>query len=319
MPDLGLALSSEEHRPLDLVRYAQRAEEAGFDFLSISDHYHPWVDAQGESPFVWAVIGGIAARTERIRLGTGVTCPILRIHPAVLAQAAATAAAMLPGRFFFGVGTGEALNEHVTGQHWPPIDVRLEMLEEAVEVMRGLWEGELYSHHGRHFTVENARIYTLPDVPPPVIVAASGEKAATLAGRIGDGFWNTTPDADVLRVFEQNGGQGPRYGQVTVCYGDDTDKCRALASEVWPNAGFTGQLSQELPLPSLFEAAVEKVPAEVLTSSMPCGPDPQPYVEAIQAYLDAGFDSVYLHQVGPDQDSAIDFFAREVFPAIRDH
>src|ERR687883_157173 len=189
MVELGYALSSEEHTPNDLVRYARRAEEVGFAFALISDHYHPWLDQQGQSPFVWSVVGAIAHATQRLRLGTGVTCPTMRIHPAIVAQAAATAAAMMPGRFFLGVGTGENLNEHILGDRWPEADVRREMLEEAVEVIRLLWQGGQRSHHGRHYTVENARVYTLPETPPPIIVAASGPKAAELAGRIGDGFW----------------------------------------------------------------------------------------------------------------------------------
>ena len=214
--ELGYAISSEEHRPLDLVDNAVRAEEAGFGFALISDHFHPWTDRQGQSPFVWGVLGGIAAETERLVVGTGVTCPILRLHPAIVAQAAATAAAMLPGRFFLGVGTGENLNEHVLGQRWPATHVRREMLEEAIAVMRLLWEGRLESHRGRHFTVENARIYTLPDEPIDVLVAAGGVEAAELAGRD-------------RRRFDRDGAGGGdrrhvrrsrRGGQAALCPGD---------------------------------------------------------------------------------------------------
>jgi G6PDH family F420-dependent oxidoreductase len=317
MPEFGYALSSEEHLPGDLVRYARRAEEVGLDFLSVSDHFHPWVDAQGQSPFVWSVLGGIATATERIRVGTGVTCPILRIHPAILAQAAATTAAMMPGRFFFGVGTGEALNEHILGTHWPEADVRLDMLEEAVHVIRELWKGELFSHRGEHFDVQNARLYTLPPEPPPIVVASAGRKAAELSARIGEGFWNTSPDAETLQAWETAGGTGPRYGQVTVCHGDDEAKCRSLVAEVWPNAGFTGQLSQELPLPSLFQAAVEKVPDEALTEGVPCGRDVDGFVAAVRRYLDAGYDHVYLHQIGPDQEGFLAFCESELLPALR--
>src|SRR5918996_3866961 len=189
--ECGYALSSEEHLPLDLVRYARRAEEAGLPFALVSDHFHPWIDRQGESPFVWSVIGGIAVETETLRLGTGVTCPTIRTHPAIIAQAAATSAAMMPGRFFLGVGTGENLNEHILGDRWPPSDIRREMLEEAVDVMRSLWEGGSQSHYGDYYVVENARLYTLPEEPPPILVAASGPRAAELAGRIGDGFVGT--------------------------------------------------------------------------------------------------------------------------------
>src|SRR2546429_2172440 len=196
--ELGYKLSSEEFGPRDLVRQARQAEEAGFTFGLISDHFHPWIDKQGHSPFVWSVIGGIAQVTEKIRVGTGVTCPLIRIHPAIVAQAAATVAAMMPGRFFLGVGTGENLNEHVLGDRWPLPDERLEMLEEAVEVMRLLWQGGEQTHRGRHYTVDHARVYTLPDEPPDIYVAAAAPKAAELAGRVGDGFVSTSPDADAL-------------------------------------------------------------------------------------------------------------------------
>src|SRR5919197_3799469 len=187
MPALGYALSSEEHPPNELVRYAGAAEEAGFGFALISDHFHPWIDKQGNSPFVWSVIGAIAHATQRLELGTGVTCPLMRIHPAIVAQAAATAAAMMPGRFFLGVGTGENLNEHILGHHWPPADERREMLEEAVEGIRLLWQGGQQNFRGAHYTVENARLYTLPNQPPPIMVAGAGPESAELAGRIGDG------------------------------------------------------------------------------------------------------------------------------------
>jgi G6PDH family F420-dependent oxidoreductase len=173
---LGYALSSEEWRPSDLVRGARLAEEAGFSFALISDHFHPWIDAQGQSPFVWSVLGGIAESTSTLEVGTGVTAPIVRIHPAIIAQAAATVGSMLEGRFFLGVGTGENLNEHITGARWPDWDVRSKMLEEAVEVIRDLWRGEVTSHDGRFYTVENARIYTLPEHPVPIHVAASGPR-----------------------------------------------------------------------------------------------------------------------------------------------
>ena len=317
MVRIGYALSSEEHEATDLVRNAQRAEAIGLDFVSVSDHYHPWVDAQGHSPFVWAVLGGIAATTERVGVATGVTCPIMRIHPAILAQAAATVATMLPGRFSFGVGTGEALNEHVTGEHWPEADVRLDMLEEAVHVIRELWEGGLYSHRGAHYTVENARLYSVPDSPPPVIVSGGGQKAAELAGRIGDGFWGMGPNAELVETYRKAGGEGPAYAQVTCCWGTDEAAARRTAFEIWPNAGLTGQLAQELTLPSYFEAACEPLTEEKVTGSLPCGPDVQPYLDSFKTYVDAGFDHVYFHQIGPDQQGFLDFCERELLPRLR--
>src|SRR5437588_2272592 len=208
--ELGYALSSEEHGPRDLVAYARRADEAGFSFALISDHYHPWTDKQGQSPFVWSVIGGIAQVTERLRLGTGVTCPTIRIHPAVIAQAAATSAAMMPGRFFLGVGTGENLNEHILGDRWPFPDERLEVLEEAVEVIRLLWQGGYRTHRGKHYRVEKARIYTLPDELPPIAGAAGGLEAAELAGRIGHGLIAVAPEPAPVKGREEAGGKSPR-------------------------------------------------------------------------------------------------------------
>ena len=317
MLSIGYTLSSEEHDARTLVRNARRAEQLGFDFVSISDHFHPWVDAQGQSPFVWAVLGGIAQVTERIKVGTGVTCPTVRTHPAVIAQATATVASMMPGRFFFGVGSGEALNEHITGEHWPEPEVRLEMLEEAVEVIRGLWQGELYSHRGKHYTVEGARLYTLPDAPPPVIVSGAGPKATELAGRIGDGYWGMAPDAELVQTFERAGGSGPRYAQITVCWAKDEATGRRTAREIWPNSGLGGQLAQELALPSYFEDAVAPLSEEQVTEHLPCGPDPQPYLEAVQTYREAGFDHLYFHQIGPDQDGFFAFAENELLPKLR--
>ena len=314
--EIGYALSCEEHRPNDLVRYAVMAEAAGFSFAGISDHFHPWVDAQGHSPMVWPVIGAIAQATERLRLGTGVTCPTVRIHPAIIAQAAATAADMMPGRFFLGVGSGENLNEHILGDRWPPTDVRQAMLEEAVEVIRLLWQGGTQSHYGKHYVVENARIYTLPEDLPPIIVAGAGPKAAELAARVGDGFWGVAPQAELLETFAKAGGDGPRYGQATVCWAETEDEAKETAYRVWPNAGIMGELAQELPTPTHFEQAAQMVTPDDLAESLPLGPDPERHVESLRQYLDAGYDHVYVHQIGPDQEGFIRFYEREVLPKL---
>jgi G6PDH family F420-dependent oxidoreductase len=317
MVQIGYALSSEEHTPNDLVRNARLAEEAGFTFALISDHYHPWVDAQGHSPFVWSVIGGIAQATERLELGTGVTCPIIRIHPAIIAQAVATAASMMPGRFFLGVGTGENLNEHILGDKWPEVDIRRAMLEEAIDVMRLLWQGGYQSHYGTFFEVENARIYTLPEEQPRIMVAGSGTKAAELAGRAGDGFIGLSPDREIVQTFEQAGGQGkPRYAQFTVCWAEDEQQAIATAKEIWPNAGIPGDLSQELPLPLHFEQASQNVTDETIAEAIVCGPDPRPHLEKIQAFADAGYTHVYVHQVGRDQEGFMRFYQESVMPQV---
>jgi coenzyme F420-dependent glucose-6-phosphate dehydrogenase len=313
--ELGYAISSEEHSPLDLVRNAAKAEESGFTFALVSDHFHPWTDRQGQSPFVWSVLGGIALATERLVVGTGVTCPTIRIHPAIVAQAAATTAAMLPGRFFLGVGTGENLNEHVLGQRWPSTEIRREMLEEAVHLIRELWRGELTSHRGRHYTVENARIYTLPDDPVDIMVAAGGPDAAELAGRVGDGLISTAPDAPLVDSFDGAGGNDkPRYAQLTVCWAKNEADARRTAHEVWPNAALEGPLAQELPLPSHFEAAAAMVTAEDVAKAVVCGPDPSAHIARIDEYVEAGFTHVYVHQVGPDQEGFFRFYAREILP-----
>ncbi|MDP8921431.1 MAG: TIGR03557 family F420-dependent LLM class oxidoreductase [Chloroflexota bacterium] len=315
---IGYKLSAEEHAPLALVEQARRAEEVGFSFAMISDHYHPWVDKQGQAPFVWSVLGGVAHATSRLVVGTGVTCPTLRVHPAIIAQAAATTAAMLPGRFIFGVGTGERLNEHILGQHWPPTNVRRAMLEEAIDLIRQLWSGEMTDFDGEYYTVENARLYTLPDELPPIFVAASGEQSAAAAGRIGDGYLGTAPDRTTIEAFARNEGQGkPRYGEITVCWAPTESEARRTALEVWPIAGLKGPLSSELLTPSQFEAASQMVTEDMVAESVACGPDPQRHLELIRKYLDAGYHHVWVHQIGPDQEGFFRFYERDVLPKLR--
>ena len=319
MIELGYALSSEEHDPSSLVENARAAEEAGFTFALISDHFHPWIDRQGHSPFVWSVIGGIARETDRLRLGTGVTCPMIRIHPAIIAQAAATSAAMMPGRFFLGIGTGENLNEHILGDHWPAPDERLEMLEESVAVMRQLWEGGKQTFRGKHYTVEGARIYTLPDEPPPIAVAAAAPKAAELAGRVGDAFVGVAPEPELIEKFEEAGGAGkPRYGQLTVCWAESEEEARKTAHEWWPNAGLKGDLTQELPLPEHFEQATATVTEDEVAETVVCGPDADKHLEQIEKFAEAGYDHVYVHQVGDDQEGFFRFYSEEIFPRVRE-
>jgi G6PDH family F420-dependent oxidoreductase len=317
MVELGYAISSEEHEPGALVENARAAEEAGFSFALISDHFHPWIDKQGHSAFVWSVIGAIARETESLRLGTGVTCPLIRIHPAIVAQAAATSAALMPGRFFLGVGTGENLNEHILGDRWPFPDERLEMLEESIELMRELWKGEKTTFRGKHYTVEGARIYSLPDEPPPIAVAAAAPKAAELAGRLGDAFVTTAPEQELVEKFEEAGGEGkPKYGMITVCWAETEEEARQTAHEWWPNAGLEGDLTQELPLPEHFEQAAATVTEDDLAETMPLGPDPAKHLEKIRKFAEAGIDHVYFHQVGPDQEGFFRFYADEVMPQV---
>ena len=317
MLEIGYKLSSEEHGPRDLVRNARMAEDAGFSFALISDHYHPWIDTQGQSPFAWCVIGGIAQTTERLGLGTGVTCPTVRIHPAIIAQAAATAAAMMPGRFFLGLGTGENLNEHVVGPGWPETEIRQERLKEAVEVIRLLWQGGNQSHHGTHFTVENARIYTLPETLPPIMLAVGGPRTAEAAARIADGMVGTGSEPETLERFEAAGGAGkPRYGELTVCWAKDQKQARRTAHQWWPTSAMESSLSWELPLPKHFEDVAKLVTEDAVAESITCGPDVEKHVQAIEKYARAGYDHVCIHQIGPDQGGFIRFYEKQVLPRL---
>lgn len=318
MPEIGYALSSEEHPPLDLVRDARRAEEAGFSFILISDHYHPWLSEQGHSPFVWSVIGGISQVTKRVRVGTGVTAPIIRIHPAIVAQAAATAACMLPGRFFLGVGTGENLNEHVVGEGWPPIDIRQEMLIEAVEIIDLLMSGKEESYFGSYYTVENARLFTVPDQALPIFVAASGPESAAIAGEIGDGLISVAPSKGLVEAFHKNGGEGlPTIGQVAVCWARTEAEARKTAWKYWRNGAIGGPLSVDLPTYRHFEAAAEPVTEEMVAQNIICSPDKDRHIQAVREMFDAGYEQVYIHQIGPDQEGFINFYRENILPAFR--
>ncbi|WP_431933922.1 TIGR03557 family F420-dependent LLM class oxidoreductase [Micromonospora sp. RP3T] len=314
---IGYFLSSEEYTPAELLAQARGAEQAGFEALWISDHYHPWVDAQGQSPFVWSTIGALS-QVCRLPVTTAVTCPTMRIHPAVVAQAAATSAVLHEGRFVLGVGTGEALNEHILGDAWPQTDVRLEMLAEAVEVIRELWRGDFVNHHGKHYTVEHARIYTRPETPPSVYVSGFGPKAIELAARIGDGYVSMMPDAEMVRRFrDAGGGDKPCQGGFKAAYADTADEGARIAYERWPNAGVPGELSQVLPSPRHFEQAAELVRPEQVREAFVCGSDADAHLEMIDRYAKAGFDEVYVANTGPHWPGLFDLYQRDVLPRLR--
>ncbi|HEX6235225.1 MAG TPA: TIGR03557 family F420-dependent LLM class oxidoreductase [Jiangellaceae bacterium] len=318
MARFGYVLSSEEWGPDDLVWQAVQAQDAGFESLGISDHFHPWNDEQGQSPFVWGVLGAISREVD-IPISTHVTAPILRIHPAIVAQAAATASLQFRGRFVLGVGSGEALNEQILGDMWPLADERLDMLDEAVEIMRALWSGDVVTHHGEHYAVEWARLYTAPAEPIPVYVSAFGPKALELAGRIGDGLVSTSPEADAIETFNKAGGAGkPTLAGTKLCYGPDLDAAVETAHRLWPNTGLPGQLSQDLRTPAHFMQASSLVTADQIGSSTPCGPDLNVHLSAIREYVDAGFDEVLIHQIGPLQNEFFRFAADELLPALRE-
>jgi coenzyme F420-dependent glucose-6-phosphate dehydrogenase len=316
---IGYSLSSEETTPADLVRYAVRAEQVGFSFALISDHFHPWLTRQGQSPFVWTVIGAIAQATKRIALGTGVTCPIVRIHPAIIAQAAATAALLMPGRFFLGLGTGENLNEHILGDSWPPYDVRRKMLQEAVMILRLLWRGGRQTYRGEYFTVEKAQVFSLPEKSPPIMIAAAGGRAAELAGEIGDGLISTMASESLVRKFQVSDAarEKPRYGQITVCWAKTEEEAKKIAKEWWAVAAIPGQLMSQLATPAEFAAVAQLVDEDAVAAKIICGPDPGKHLQEIEAYRKAGFDHVYIHQVGPDQSGFFEFYQREMLPKIK--
>jgi G6PDH family F420-dependent oxidoreductase len=311
---IGYFLSSEEYSPAQMIDQAKGAERAGFTGLWISDHYHPWVDAQGQSAFVWSTIGALSQACG-LPITTAVTCPTVRIHPAVIAQAAATSAVLTGGRFRLGVGTGEALNEHIFGDAWPEADVRLEMLEEAVEIMRELWKGGNVSYRGKHYTVENARIYTLPEKPVEILISGFGPKAIEVAARIGEGYVSTMPDADMVREFRSSGG-GDRVCQAgfKAAFAATEDAGAEIAFEKWPNAGLPGELSQVLPTPKHFEQASQLVTKDMIKESFVCGNDPGAHLEMLGRYADAGFDEVYVANTGPNWQGLLDLYAKEIIP-----
>jgi G6PDH family F420-dependent oxidoreductase len=313
----GYFLSCEEYTPAQLVAQAVAAEDAGFEALWISDHFHPWNDEQGQSPFVWGIIGALSQACG-LPVTTAVTCPTVRMHPAIVAHAAATAAVQLEGRFILGVGSGEALNEHVLGDVWPSVEVRLEMLEEAVALMRELWEGDFVTTSGTHYDVDTARIYTLPDEPPPVYVSGLGPKATSLAARIGDGYISTKPDQELLGQFKAESGGKPAMAGTKVAYAPTEEEGIDLAHRLWANAGLPGELGQVLPSPRHFEQASQLVTREMTAESAPAGSDPEVHVDALQKYVDVGYDEVYVANMGPHYLDMIELYGREVLPALRD-
>ena len=316
MTRYGYFLSCEEYSPGELIHQARLAEEAGFDALWISDHFHPWLDEQGQSGFVWSLIGAISQVTS-LPVTTAVTCPLLRQPPAIVAQAAATSALLTAGKFTLGVGTGEALNEHVVGGRWPAAEERMEMLEEAVQVIRELLSGKLITHTGRHYTVETARLYSVPGQPPPIYMSGFGEKAVRLAARIADGYICVQPNAGFVRLYrESGGGERPVQGGLKVCWGQDAGQARKTMHRLWPTDAIPGEAMQLLPSPRHFGQLAELVSEDMI--SVPCGPDPAVHLAGVRAYTNAGFDEVYVGQVGGESEGFFEFYAGQVLPRLRD-
>lgn len=313
----GLKLMAEQYGPRELVRQAVRAEEAGLDFVEISDHFHPWLDSQGHSPFAWSVLAAIAERTERIRLGTGVTCPTLRYHPALVAQASATVALLAQGRHFLGVGAGERLNEHVVGLGWPPVHIRHRMLEEALHVIRLLWSGGYHSFDGEHITLEDARVFDLPDTPPEIVVAAGGPRAAELAAEHGDALFANEPRSDIAEVYARAGGGGARYNEVPLAVGPDQDEALRRAREMIRFAAGGWKVMAELPNPVNFDAASAAVTVDDVAGMVSAGPDAAEHVAQVSRFAEAGYDRLALLNAGGDVDAFLDFYTAELAEPLR--
>jgi len=314
---IGYKLAAEAFDPHELIRQAVLAEAAGFDFVEISDHYHPWLDVQGHSPFAWTVLGAIAAKTDRIELATGVTCPTVRYHPAIIAQAAATLALVSDGRFVLGVGSGERLNEHVVGRGFPAVRVRHEMLREALEIIRLLWQGGYHSYDGKHLQLEDARVFDLPAQLPLIAVAASGKPSATLAAEFGDGLFATEPKSEIIEDYRAAGGSGPGYAEAPLAWAPDEKTAAAAVLEKtrWALTGW--KVMSELPNPVNFDAASATVREEDVLGQFACGPDVERHVEVVRQFTDAGFDRIALMNAGPDPDGFIDFFRSTLAPRLR--
>ena len=315
--ELGYFLSSEEHPPSALVAHAVAAREAGFRTAMISDHMRPWVPAQGNAPFVWGVLGAIAQAAPGLEVGTGVSSAVHRIHPVLLAQAAATASLLLDGRFFLGLGTGERLNEQVTGERWPRAGERRKALEEVLPLVRRLLEGKTVDHRGPHVNIERARIDSLPASVPPILVAAGGKRTAQTAGELADGLIGVVPDPSTIEAFLAAGGEGkPRFTQLKLCWAARDEEAVATVRRWFPTEGLPSQLLSELATPEEFAAAAELVPDDRLADAVVCGPDPEPVADAVRRRVAAGYTRIYLHQVGPDQAGFLRFLRSDLLPLL---
>jgi G6PDH family F420-dependent oxidoreductase len=317
MPRLGYMLFSELNGPNEMLEQAVAAEEAGFDLLTASDHYHPWQSEHTDSPFVWSVLGAVAARTERVGIATTVTCPFLRYHPAIIAQAAATVAMLSDGRFTLGLGTGERLSEHVVGAGWPSVDVRHAMLVEAIEVIRLLWSGEFTTYRGEHVTVEDAKVFSLPERPPAIAVAAGGDQALGVAIDHGDALVIDQPASELVDRFKDERGEDARViGVCPVSWDEDAATAEEMARRF--AFGMPGwKVMAELPNPINFDATIALIRQEDVLEQVGAGATPDPILEAAGQYVDAGVDELSFIQVGDDRLGFIDFAARELLPELR--
>ncbi|WP_138734948.1 TIGR03557 family F420-dependent LLM class oxidoreductase [Modestobacter excelsi] len=314
---VGYKIATEAFGPNEVVAQAVAAEEAGFDFVELSDHYHPWLEEQGHSGFTWSMLGAMAARTERIGLATGVTAPIIRYHPAVIAQAAATTQILSGNRFTLGIGSGERLNEHVVGGGWPAVRIRHHMLREALEIINLLWQGGYQSYEGEYLTLEDARVWDLPEQLPVIAVASGGPGASKLAAEYGSGLFATEPKRELVEAYAEHGGSGPRYAEVPMSWATTEDAAvqAALQTSRWALTGWP--VMSELPNPVNFDAASSTVDAEDIRGQFSVGPDLDVHVQQAQPYVDAGFDHIVLQNTGPDPDGFLAVCRDELIERVR--
>lgn len=318
MASIGYTMMCEQTAPRQLVEDVVAAEHAGFDYAAISDHYFPWLEEMGHSPYAWSVLGAAAYATESIPLMTYVTCPTMRYHPAVVAQKAATIGALSGGRFTLGLGAGENLNEHVIGRGWPPVNIRHEMFGEAIEIIQALFGGDYVSYRGDHFTVDSAKLYDLPAGEIPMAIAASGPQSVDFAAEYGDALVAVQPDSTLVDRFQTSGGDGkPIYGQLAICYDQDEEAAKARAHRLWRWFPAGWKVLSELPSPVNFAAYADYVRKDDVAAQAPCGPDVHPVVEAVKEFTDAGFTHVALVQIGADhQEDFLTWSQKELLPAL---
>jgi G6PDH family F420-dependent oxidoreductase len=317
---IGYTLMCEQTDPRQLVRDAVRGEQAGFDFEVMSDHYFPWLDSQAHAPNAWATLGAVANATERVELMTYVTCPIMRYHPAVVAQQAATVGLLSEGRFLLGLGAGENLNEHVVGRGWPPANVRHEMFDEAVRIIRELFGGGYVNFTGQHFRVDSAKLWDVGDPPPRIGIAVSGPQSVRLAGEYADALIAVEPDSSLISAYDAAGGAGkPRIGQVPICWDPSEDAAVARAHDQFRWFGLTWKVNADLPGTAGFEAASSFVRPEDVAESIPCGDDVDAVLEGAKAFADAGFTHLALVQIGGDHQAPfLEWSEKSLMPAWRD-
>ena len=317
MTTFGYTLFCEGYSPSDLIKQAIKAEEAGFDFLVISDHYHPWLTNHEHSAFAWSVLGALTQVTQKIELATMVTCPIMRYHPAIIAQMAATIGVMSGGRFTLGLGAGERLNEHIVGQGWPGVGIRHKMLREAVEIIQGLWKGGYYSYDGKYYKVEDARVFDLPKEPVPIFMAAGGPNAASIAAQCGVGLCNTEPNPDVMKAYKEQGGDAANtWSQIVLSWDENEDKAKQTAFDQFKFSAGGWKVQAELPNPVNFDAATKQVRPDDIAENIPCGPDVQKHVDGIKSFSDLGYDKIAVVYPGTDTDGFMKFWQDKLKPQL---